>query len=65
MTGSNARTSRSTHCAIVSDRLVCQTSARNGGRLRSAPKRARKVCGVGAEPDPAAPASGGARPPIE
>ena len=46
-TGSRARTIRSRPWLSVSARLVCQTSFRNGGRLRSAPRRARRGCGGG------------------
>ena len=46
-TGSSARTSRSTSVHDASAGLVCQSSRRNGGRLRSAPKRSRSDRGCG------------------
>ena len=58
-----ARTRRRTTSATLIAGLVCQTSFRNGGRLRSAPKRSRIDRGT-APPTPPVPC-GGIRPPIE
>jgi hypothetical protein len=66
-TGSSARTRRSSSVPTVRRGDVCQTSARNGGRLRSAPQRSRSVrCGGGPASRPAGLNAGAeeARPPM-
>ena len=62
-TGSKARTRRESRSATVRPALVCQISFRNGGRLRSAPKRSRSERGAASRPG-SAPGDGPARPPM-